>query len=154
MAVHRLYQKQFIPAPIERVWDYFATPANLNEMTPPDLNFEIIHGGEARMYAGQIIEYRVQFLPGIKSLWLTEIAHVVEGRYFVDEQRLGPYRFWYHEHLFEPAEGGVWMTDRVTYALPFGLLGELTHALWVRRKLTHIFDFRHQKVIQIFGEKR
>lgn len=154
MAVHRLYQKQFIPAPIERVWDYFATPSNLNEMTPPDLNFEIIHGGETRMYAGQIIEYRVQFLPGVKSLWLTEIAHVVEGLYFVDEQRLGPYRFWYHEHLFEPDEGGVWMTDRVTYALPFGLLGELTHALWVHRKLTHIFDFRHQKVIQIFGEKR
>lgn len=154
MRVHRLYRKQLIPAPLEQVWDYFATPINLNEMTPLDLNFEIIYGGEAPMYPGQIIEYRVQFLPLVKSLWLTEIARVVEGRYFADEQRLGPYRFWYHEHIFEPTESGIWMTDRVTYALPFGLLGELLHMLWVRRKLEHIFDFRRRKIEEIFGTSK
>jgi ligand-binding SRPBCC domain-containing protein len=149
--VYRLIRQQFIPAPIERVWAYFATPANLNEMTPPDLDFEIVCGGEPSMYEGQIIEYRVRFLPFVRSLWLTEIVHVTECRSFVDEQRLGPYRFWYHEHLFEPVEGGVQMTDRLTYALLFGALGDLVHALWVRRKLEHIFDFRRQKVAQIFG---
>jgi ligand-binding SRPBCC domain-containing protein len=149
--VYRLIRQQFIPAPIERVWAYFATPANLNEMTPPDLDFEIVCGGEPPMYEGQIIEYRVRFLPFVRSLWLTEIVHVTECRSFVDEQRLGPYRFWYHEHLFEPVEGGVQMTDRLTYALLFGVLGDLVHALWVRRKLEHIFDFRRQKVAQIFG---
>jgi len=149
--VYRLIRQQFIPAPIERVWAYFATPANLNEMTPPDLDFEIVCGGEPPMYEGQIIEYRVRFLPFVRSLWLTEIVHVTECCSFVDEQRLGPYRFWYHEHLFEPVEGGVQMTDRLTYALLFGVLGDLVHALWVRRKLEHIFDFRRQKVAQIFG---
>lgn len=152
--LYRLARRQFLPAPIERVWPYFATPANLNEMTPPDMDFQIVAGGEPPMYAGQLIEYRVRFLPFVRSLWLTEIAHVVEGRYFVDEQRLGPYRFWYHEHLFEPAEGGVWMTDRVTYALPFGPLGDLVHAVWVRRKLEHIFDFRRRKMTEIFGPER
>jgi len=149
--VYRLVRQQFIPASIERVWAYFATPANLNAMTPPDLDFEIVSGGESPMYEGQLIEYRVRFMPLVRSLWLTEIVHVVEKHSFVDEQRLGPYRFWYHEHLFEPVEGGVQMTDRVTYALPFGLLGDWVHALWVRRKLEHIFDFRRKKVAEIFG---
>lgn len=149
--VHRLVRQQFIPASLERVWAYFATPINLNEMTPPDLNFEIISGGDTAMFEGQLIEYRVQFLPWVRSRWLTEIAHVREGRYFVDEQRLGPYRFWYHEHRFEPKAGGVEMTDCVTYALPFGWLGEIAHALWVRRKLQHIFDYRQKRVREIFG---
>lgn len=131
--IHRLIRQQFIPKSGEQVWTFFATPANLNAMTPPDLDFEIVSGGEPPMYAGQLIEYRVRFLPFVRSRWLTEIAHVVDGRYFVDEQRIGPYRFWYHEHIFEPAEDGVQMTDRVTYALPFGILGDLVHVLWVRQ---------------------
>ncbi len=100
--IHYLHCEQIIPASPEQVWAYFANPNNLNELTPPDMNFEIVTGGNTSMYEGQIIEYRVEFVRGLRSLWLTEIAHVREGVYFVDEQRIGPYRFWYHEHLFEP----------------------------------------------------
>lgn len=149
--IRYLHREQFIPAPVEKVWAYFATPHNLNEMTPPDMNFEIVTGGEVQMFEGQIIEYRVEFVRGIKSLWLTEISHVREGRYFVDEQRVGPYRFWYHEHHFEPVEGGTTMTDYVTYAAPFGLLGDLVERLWIRHRLAAIFDYRVAKIKEVFG---
>jgi ligand-binding SRPBCC domain-containing protein len=149
--IHHLGREQFIPAEIGRVWDYFATPANLDEMTPPDMAFEIVWGGEGRMQPGQLIEYRVEVLPGWKTRWLTEIRHVREGQHFVDEQRAGPYRFWYHEHHFEPMIGGVRMKDRVTYELPFGVLGEALHALVIRPRLEAIFDFRYREVEELFG---
>lgn len=149
--IHYLHREQNIPGSIEKVWDYFSGPKNLNELTPPEMNFEIITGGDVKMYEGQIIEYRVEFLRGVKSLWLTEIAHVRENQYFVDEQRVGPYRFWYHEHNFEENISGVKMTDHVTYAPPFGVLGDLVNAIWIRSKLERIFDFRFQKITEIFG---
>jgi len=152
--IHYLHREQTIPAPIETVWAYFSEPKNLNAITPPDMNFEIIAGGGAKMYAGQIIEYRVEFLRGLKSLWLTEIAHVRDLQYFVDEQRVGPYRFWYHDHRFEPTADGVKMTDHVTYAPPFGFLGDIVTAVWIRGKLEHIFDFRFQKINELFGSQK
>ena len=149
--IHRLYRQQTVTTPIDEVWAYFATPQNLNEMTPDDMKFEIVHGGEGKMSQGQIIEYRVQFMPFVKSLWLTEIAHVREGSYFVDEQRIGPYRLWYHEHHFEWVEGGTQITDQVTYVMPFGFLGDIVHAVWVKNRLKGIFDFRTKKVQELFG---
>ncbi len=150
--IHVLEQVQDIAAPPERVWTYFATPANLNEMTPADLAFTIVRGATPQMRQGQLIEYRVGFAPGLRSTWLTEIRHVVEGRYFVDEQRIGPYRLWYHEHHFDPLPGGgVRMTDRVTYCVGYGLLGELLHWLWIGRKLQRIFAFRRQRVAAAFA---
>jgi ligand-binding SRPBCC domain-containing protein len=150
--IHYLHREQILKAPLERVWPYFADPKNLNELTPAGMNFEIIAGGDVPMYAGQIIEYRVEFISGLRSLWVTEIAHAREGVYFADEQRLGPYRFWYHEHLFQPDGENVKMTDRVTYALPFGLLGETLHAIWIARRLNQIFEYRQRKVKELFGE--
>jgi ligand-binding SRPBCC domain-containing protein len=151
--VHCLHRVQMIPSAIEKVWEFFSSPHNLNIITPPDMNFEIIAGGETKMYEGQIIEYRVEFIRGVRSPWLTEIAHVRANAYFVDEQRMGPYRFWYHEHRFEACADGVKMTDQVTYALPFGLLGEMVHAAWVRDRLNSIFDFRVRKIEELFGSK-
>jgi len=149
--IHRLHQQQCIPVSIEDIWAYFCNPENLNELTPPDMSFEIIHGGQEDMYPGQLIEYRVEFVRGFKSRWLTEIAHVRQQSYFVDEQRIGPYQFWYHEHLFTTLETGVKMEDRVTYALPFGIMGDIVHWAWVKRRLNQIFSYRHQKIEQIFG---
>lgn len=146
-----LHREQIIPASIERVWAYFATPRNLNEMTPPDMAFEFIHGGDEPMYAGQIIAYKVTALPGVRVRWLTQITHVEPYRRFIDEQRVGPYHLWIHEHSFEPLPNSVRMTDRVTYALPFGLLGELTHRLYIRRRLEQIFDYRRKKVNALFA---
>ncbi len=152
--IHYLHREQIIPASIETVWDYFCAPKNLNEMTPPDMNFEIIAGADSKMYEGQIIEYRVEFIRGVRSLWLTEIAHVRGNEYFVDEQRVGPYRFWYHEHRFENTPAGVKMIDYVTYALPFAFLGDIIHSLWIKNRLKSIFDFRYQKIQELFGSEK
>lgn len=149
--IHYLHREQFIPAPVDRVWNYFADPKNLNEITPPDMNFEIVAGGDECMYEGQIVEYRVEFIRGLRSLWLTEIAHVREEKYFVDDQRLGPYRFWYHEHFFQPSNAGVKMTDHITYAAPFGFLGDMVNFMWIQNRLAYIFDYRRQKISDLFG---
>jgi ligand-binding SRPBCC domain-containing protein len=148
---YTLHREQIIPASLERVWAYFATPRNLNEMTPPDMNFEFVYGGNEPMYAGQIIAYKVAILPGARVNWLTQITHVEQGHRFIDEQRSGPYRLWIHEHRFEPLPNGVQMIDHVTYALPFGPLGNLVHGLYVRRRLEHIFDYRREKVNALFS---
>ena len=148
--IYTLHREQVIPAPIERVWAYFATPFNLNEMTPPDMAFEFVQGGDEVMYAGQVIAYKVAVLPGIRVRWLTQITHVEPGRSFIDEQRAGPYRLWIHEHRFELLPQGVHMTDHVTYALPFGPLGDFVHAVYIRQRLKNIFDYRREKVKTLF----
>jgi ligand-binding SRPBCC domain-containing protein len=149
--IHYLHREQFIPASPNIIWGYFADPKNLNEITPPDMNFEIVAGGDVCMYEGQIIEYRVEFVRGLRSQWLTEIAHVREGSYFVDEQRVGPYRFWYHEHVFESWDAGVKMTDHIAYAIPFSFLGDTLNAVWINNRLSDIFEYRRQKIIELFG---
>ena len=149
--IHRLNRQQVVPASLDEVWEYFSTPKNLDEMTPPDMHFQILSGGEIPMYLGQLIEYRIQIIPLVVSRWLTEIAHLEEKAYFVDEQRLGPYKFWYHEHQFEPVNSGTRISDRVTYELPLRPLGDLVHTLWVGPRLQAIFDYRRDKVKTLFG---
>lgn len=124
-------------------------------MTPPYLNLKFTNElyGDG-MYPGQVITYRVKPLFGIPLFWLTEITHVVEGRFFVDEQRFGPYSLWHHQHHFREIDGGVEMTDIVHYKLPLGPLGRLANALFVRRQLDGIFRFRYQKVEEVFGKWR
>ncbi|MBS2026848.1 MAG: SRPBCC family protein [Deltaproteobacteria bacterium] len=150
--VHHLHREQLVRAPLQRVWPFFADPRNLERITSSELKFRIVTSDPPRMYAGQILEYRVGLAPGVWTRWLTEIVHVSEGRYFVDEQRLGPYRLWHHEHHFEEVPEGVRMRDHVTYALPAGPLGELVHALWVGAKLQRIFDFRREEVERLFAD--
>ncbi len=147
--IHTLERTQFIPAPIDQVWAYFSTPENLNALTPTEMHFEIL-GSPPPMYQGQLIAYLIRVAPGVRVRWLTEIRHVRDHAFFVDEQRAGPYRLWYHEHHFSSVAGGVQMVDRVTYALPFGPLGDLVHALWVRRTLRRIFDYRREAVERLF----
>lgn len=149
--IHVLERTQVVQATLEHVWEFFSDPGNLNLITPPDMHFEIFAGGETVMYPGQLIEYRVSFIQGVRSTWLTEIAHVRAHEYFVDEQRVGPYCFWYHEHFFARVAGGVQVADRVSYVLPFGLLGELVHSAWVRDRLAGIFDFRREAIAKILG---
>lgn len=146
---HELHLTQFIPAGIEPVWKFFATPDNLNTLTPPELRFETLTKQET-MYAGQMIAYRIRILPGVRVHWLTEITHVREGAYFVDEQRSGPYRLWHHEHHFREANGGVEMTDHITYSLPFAPFSGPVHQWWVKPMLNRIFAFRRGKIASIF----
>lgn len=149
--IHQLHRRQIIQASLGDVWEFFSTPRNLNELTPPDLKFQIVSDLPEKMYQGQLIEYRIQFVPGVWTRWLTEIRQVREGEYFVDEQRFGPYRLWYHEHHFRPVDGGVEMQDRVTYIVGFGPLGSALNGAWIGRKLENIFDYRVQKVNEVFN---
>lgn len=148
--VFQLQRRQFIPGDPGTIWDFFATPRNLDRLTSPHLRFRLVGDIAPRMYAGQIIEYRVGIVPGIWTRWLTEITHVREGEFFVDEQRAGPYRLWHHQHHFAPAPGGLLMTDVVTYDPGWGGLGRLVHAVWIRPKLATIFDFRAVRVAEAF----
>lgn len=147
--LHELHFTQHLPARLPAVWDFFATPDNLNLLTPPELHFETL-SRPGKMYAGQMIAYKVRLLPGIRVRWLTEITHVREGLYFVDEQRAGPYKIWHHEHHFAEKNGGVEMTDKVTYALPFSPLSNPVHWLWVKPMLDRIFTFRREKIASTF----
>lgn len=150
--IRTLQREQFVPGDPARIWEFFASPRNLSRITPPHLRFEIRSALPDRMYAGQMIAYRIGLLPGISTSWLTEITHVREGAYFVDEQRAGPYRLWHHEHHFHPAPDGrgVTMRDIVTYDVGWGPLGDLLHALWIGRELAAIFDHRARRVAELF----
>ncbi|HEX5169806.1 MAG TPA: SRPBCC family protein [Cyclobacteriaceae bacterium] len=153
MKVHTLSRSQFLPIPIDVAWSFFSSPNNLKEITPLHMGFHIlsITGSEGKMYAGQIICYRVKVLPFIATRWVTEITHVQERFYFVDEQRIGPYALWHHEHRFHEVKGGVEITDEVSYAIPFGILGQLANLLFVRREVNAIFEFRRKKLNQLFS---
>ena len=150
--VYSLRTVQTIPVTLERAWEFFGTPDNLKDITPPNLGFTIKsqHHGK-RMYAGQIIEYSVKPLFGIPLYWMTEITHVVEGQYFIDEQRFGPYSLWHHQHHFREVAGGIEMTDIVHYKIPFWFFGDIAHGLFVRRELKKIFEFRQYFIQQKFG---
>jgi ligand-binding SRPBCC domain-containing protein len=148
--IRHLHRAQFVPGEPGRVWDFFATPRNLDALTPPELRLRLVGEIPPRMFAGQLIEYRLGLLPGVWLRWLTEITQVREGAYFVDEQRLGPYRLWHHEHRFEPAPGGVRMTDHVVYDVGWGPAGWLADRLWVQRQVETIFDFRARKIAGLF----
>jgi len=150
--VYSIKTVQKIPVSLEKAWDFFSSPANLQTITPGHLGFRIIstHHGE-KMYPGQVIEYKVSPLLGIPLYWMTEITHVAHQQYFVDEQRYGPYRLWHHQHHFRAIEGGVEMTDIVHYKLPFWFLGDIANSLLVKNQLKGIFDFRFRKVEELFG---
>jgi ligand-binding SRPBCC domain-containing protein len=152
MTLHTLQQEQTLPITPAEAWDFFSSPANLDEITPDDLGFKITSPLAEKMFNGQIITYRVRIAPMLHVTWVTEIKHVEEGRAFVDEQRFGPYKFWHHRHEFEPVPGGVCMRDKVYYALPYGLFGALAHALFVRRKLEWIFHYRRELLTRRFGD--
>lgn len=152
MAAYSLKRVQNIPISPDKAWSFFSSPDNLRIITPPDLHFTILslHHGD-RIYAGQLIEYRIRPIAGIPLYWMTEITQVQENRYFIDEQRFGPYRLWHHQHHFKEIEGGVEMTDIVHYRLPLGVIGRLGHVLFLRRQLDQIFRYRFQQVESIFG---
>jgi ligand-binding SRPBCC domain-containing protein len=136
---------------LEEAWKFFSSPANLKVITPPYMGFDIISGGDRPMFAGQIIQYIVTPVAGIKTKWVTEITHVKEPYYFVDEQRFGPYALWHHKHFLREIDGGVEMEDIIDYKLPFGIIGQAVHPFMVKPKLEEIFNFRRNKLIELFG---
>lgn len=153
--VYSLKTVQTIPVTLDEAWQFFSDPANLQAITPTDMGFNIIskHHG-TKMYAGQIIEYTVKPLLNIPIYWMTEITHVSDKKYFIDEQRFGPYSLWHHQHHFKETPSGIEMTDIVHYKIPFWFFGDIAHGLFVSKKLEQIFNYRYQKVIELFGEAK
>jgi len=152
MGFYQLHKTQKVPATIDQVWDFISSPANLKKITPEYMGFNITSKLlSEKMYQGMIISYKVCPVLGIKMTWVTEITQVKEKEYFVDEQRVGPYSIWHHEHKIEAIEGGVLMTDIVSYKPPFGFLGSIANSVLIKKQLKEIFDFRVKAVEKMFG---
>lgn len=149
--MYQYKSEQNLPIEMETAWDFLSDPKNLKTITPDYMGFDILSGADRKMFSGQIIQYILTPILGIPFRWVTEITNVDQGRYFVDEQRFGPYTFWHHKHFIEPIEGGVKMTDIVDYKLPLGPLGKLAHWLFVSKKVKEIFSYRTQKLNELFG---
>ena len=143
-----------VPVPLEEAWSFFTDPYNLKILTPNGMAFQITSPGlSGKIYAGQVITYRIAPFSHVHLNWVTEITHCVHEQYFVDEQRKGPYRMWHHEHHFEAAGPTTRITDRVTYALPLGFAGRIVHGILVKPRLKAIFEYRLKAITDIFGDK-
>ena len=151
MKLYRLRTVQNLPISVDQAWDFLSDPKNLKTITPDYMGFNILSGADRKIYAGQIIQYIVTPIAGIPTKWVTEITHVKDKEFFVDEQRFGPYALWHHKHFIKAIPGGVEMEDIVDYKLPFGVLGQLVHPILVKPKLKEIFDYRYNKLIDLFG---
>lgn len=152
MKIYTLHTTQFLPITLDEAWDFFSDPKNLKIITPDYMGFKTLSGDDRPLFSGQIIQYLVTPVFGIPMKWVTEITHVVDKKYFVDEQRFGPYALWHHKHFLKEVPGGVEMEDIVDYKLPMGILGQMVHPFLVKPKLKEIFDYRQQKLIALFGE--
>lgn len=153
MRVKRKEWTQLIPRPIEEVWHFFSRPENLMKITPKGV-FKSIQTdiSEVEMYEGMIVQYTIAPVLNIPMNWVTEITHIKDKTYFIDEQRFGPYAFWHHQHHFEEIDGGTKMKDILHYKVPLPVLGNIANGLFVERQVEQIFGYRDQAVKDIFGE--
>jgi len=152
MKIYTKKSLQNLPITLTEAWDFLSDPKNLKTITPDYMGFIIESGADRPMFPGQIIQYIVTPVMGIKTKWVTEITHVEDKKYFVDEQRFGPYDLWHHKHFIREIPGGVEMEDIIDYKVPMGWLGQLVHPIIVKPKLDEIFEYRRKKLIELFGE--
>lgn len=144
--------EQLIPQDLEQVWHFFSRPENLNDITPDDMSFEILSDvADTPMYEGMIIRYNIRPILNIPMNWVTEITHVQDQEYFIDEQRFGPYALWHHQHHFKAVPGGTLMRDILHYKVPYGPIGSLANALFVDQKIDSIFDYRYRIIEKRFN---
>jgi ligand-binding SRPBCC domain-containing protein len=147
-----LKQEQFLPISLEKAWKFFASPKNLNEVTPKEMTFEITSEVPEVMYEGLILTYIIRPMFNIPLFWCTEITHIKELEYFVDEQRKGPYNIWHHEHHFKEVEGGVMMTDLLYYDIGKWIFGWFAGKLFVDKQVQEIFRYRREVLASYFHE--
>ena len=152
--LHRIECRPRLPLDPVAAWAFFSRPDNLARITPPELGFAVTSPLPERMYAGMIVSYRIAPFGGVHIPWVTEITHVREPEFFVDEQRSGPYRFWHHQHHFTPIDGAVEMTDLVHFQLPLGRVGDILAGRQVERRVATIFDYRRSALMNMFGTGR
>ena len=151
MMVNKLFYSQKLPISIDEAWDFLSSPNNLKLITPESMNFKIIDWDKKKAYPGQIIQYTVSPVLGIKIKWVTEITQVIRNSYFIDEQRFGPYSFWHHKHFIKEIDNGILMDDIIHYKIPFGLIGKILNKIYVQNKLDKIFKYRENKLNELFG---
>jgi ligand-binding SRPBCC domain-containing protein len=152
MGIYQLQKKQLLPSTIDNVWEFISTPANLKEITPPYMGFDIVSKNlPPKMYTGMIIVYKVKPFPGIPVTWVTEITHLVERSFFIDVQRVGPYAFWHHQHIIEQHNEGVLMTDIISYKPPLGFFGNIANSFFIGKQLDAIFAYREKVLQKVFG---
>lgn len=147
-----LHKKQNIPITLDKAWEFLSNPKNLSILTPKEMNMTIVSGADRPMYAGQVIQYSVTPVAGIKTKWVSEVTHFEEGKYFVDLQLYGPYSFWHHQHFIHEIKGGVQMEDIIHYKVPLGILGRIVHPFLVKPKLEKVFEYRKERLTELFGE--
>lgn len=152
MKIYTLHKKQNLPISISEAWEFLSNPVNLKTITPDYMGFNILSGADRPMFPGQIIQYIVTPVLGIKTKWVTEITHVKHKEYFLDEQRFGPYALWHHKHFIKEIEGGIEMEDIIDYKVPMGILGQMVHPVLVKPKLKEIFEYRTKKLEELFGK--
>ncbi len=152
--IYTLTTEQTIDVSLEKAWDFFSSPENLEKITPTHMGFKITSVVDEKAYAGQIITYKVAVLPGIKTSWVTEITQVKDKHFFIDEQRFGPYKMWHHEHWFETLPNGkTLMKDKISYKIPFGFLGHIAQVVFIKRQLKGIFQHRFTTLDKLFNDK-
>jgi ligand-binding SRPBCC domain-containing protein len=152
MTLHTVTYVQQIPLSIEAAWEFFASPANLSRITPPEMMFRITKSdGMQPLYQGMLISYTLYPFMMLPVRWETEITRVDRPFLFEDSQKSGPYESWLHRHLFHEIPGGVEMTDQVNYVMPMDFFGDLVNALIVSRRLEEVFAYRKKRIEEILG---
>jgi len=152
MIIHSFQQRQRLPISLDEAWGFFSNPQNLPKLTPDWMHLTFKEGIPNDMHAGMKMTQQLKPLLGIPLTWVTEITHIEEKVYFVDEQRVGPYRFWHHEHCLHELPSGVEVTDSLHYALPFNIIGEIVHQLLVKKKIADVFEYRYERLEELFGK--
>jgi ligand-binding SRPBCC domain-containing protein len=146
MKVRVLERTQIVRRPVVETFRFFSDPRNLERLTPAFLKFKFLTPPPPEVRPGSIIDYQIR-LYGLPVHWRTRIEIVEPPNRFVDVQEKGPYAMWRHRHSFKDIGGGATeMTDRVEYAMPLGLLGDLAYHLFVARSLAQIFDYREREL--------
>ena len=151
MKIYSLTRSSSLPVSLQEAFAFFEDPRNLARITPPWLNFRITSPEPIHMRKGAEITYMIRWL-GLPLNWKTVITEYEPPFFFVDEQAAGPYASWRHRHEFKPTEYGALVSDHVEYALPFGMIGRLAHALAVRRQLQQIFDYRQKALAELLTD--
>jgi len=152
--MHQLRKTQNILISVKEAWAFFSQPENLAKITPSNMNFNILSRSDAgEMYPGMIITYKVSPLFNLSINWATEISQIKEHKYFIDNQIQGPYKIWHHEHHFKETENGTEMRDVLFYEVKFGFFGQLLHKLFIRKRIEEIFNYREDKIKELFGSE-
>ena len=152
MSFTQIHREQLVKTDINTLWEFMSSPKNLETITPESMMFKITSKNkDEKMYPGMIITYIVSPLLKIKLTWMTEITQVKEKSFFIDEQRLGPYTMWHHQHIFKQTEEGILMKDIITYIPPFGIIGKIANFLFIKNKVNQIFDYRNKKIDSLFN---